>query len=157
MPDHPLLAVLNSAPINRQARRVTSQANCATIDSDLSKEELQDVLDRLTRKHRLMKAVLKIKNKSQHKNVVDRHNKGIRSNFRPRRLTAEYVRVGMALQVIQQRFSELGRIGREPRRQLGAIENRWKDEHPGAIWDGRQLVAPNGAIFSRVAAAQEMH
>lgn len=157
MSAHPLFAVLNSTPINRQARKVTSQAGCATVDATLSREELGEVLERLSRKHRLMKSVLKIKTKSQHKNVVDRHNKGQRSNFRPRRLTAEYVRVGMALQVIQQRFSEIDRVGREARRHLGSIENKWKEEHPGAIWDGRQLVAPNGAIFSRVVAAREVH
>lgn len=157
MPAHPLFTVLNSTPINRQARKVTSQKNCATVDVDLSKEELCEVLDRLMRKHRLMKSVLKIKNKSQHKNVVDRHNKGQRSNFRPRRLTAEYVRVGLAIQVIHQRFAELDRDSAAWRRHLGAIENKWKAEHPGAIWDGRQLVAPNGEIFSRAAAVMGLH
>jgi hypothetical protein len=157
MSTHPLLAVLNSTPINRQARKVTSQAGCATVDVELSREELCEVFERLSRKHRLMKSMLRIKTKSQHKNVVSRHNKGQRSRSRPRRLTDEYVRVGLALQVINRRFAEIDRVGREGRQLLGAIENQWKAEHPGAIWDGRQLVAPNGATFSRVAAAQEMH
>jgi len=154
---HPILAVLNSTPINRQAYRVASQAGCATSDVDLTHEELAEAYERLARKHRLMKFVLRITTKSQHKNVVDRHNKGIRSNFRPRRITAEYVRVGNAMQVITQRFAELGRVGKEARQQLGAVEKKWREAHPGCIWDGRRLVAPNGEVFSRVAAAKEMH
>ena len=156
MNEHPLLTVLNSSPINRQAGIVASQRGCAEGESDLSREEIKTIMTRLERKQRLLKVVLRVRNHCQHKNLIARYKMGLKSNYRPKRIIEEYLRVGQSLQILGQRLAQFKRNeGREARKLLGAIENKWRAEHPGCIWDGRQLVAPNGAVFSRVAASME--
>lgn len=151
---HPLFQVLNSAPVDRIAARVTSQAGCAQEYVDLTHAEAMAVIVRLQRKHRLLKAILRVENKRQHKNLIARHKMGLQSNYRPPRAIAEYLRVGQNILVLQEAHAKPQDAGlKEARQKLGAIENAWRAEHPGAIWDGQQLVAPNGAVFSRAAQA----
>ncbi len=148
---HPLIAVMNRTPIDRQASRVASQRNCAVVDLDLCRDDLVRSLDRLQRKMRLMKSVLKVATKCQHKNLLARHKNGRRGmKGRPARLVVEYANVGASIQSIMLQIHEMEiGPGRKLRKLIGAMENKWKDEHPGCIFDGQKLVAPNGAVFNR--------
>lgn len=157
---HPLLQVLNSAPINRTAKVVTSQKHCDAIYRDADKFEIRFAVHLLTRKMRLMKMVLKITTRSQHKNTIYRHsNLGYKSQRGvSRRLIGEYARVGQSIQILNKRLAEINSVAKgekELRQRLGAVENKWREAHPGCIWDGRKLVAPTGEVFSRAAAAME--
>jgi hypothetical protein len=155
--NNPILQVLNSTPINRQARYVTSQTGCVEFDVDLTRVEIIELLTRLSRKLRLLKLVLQVGNARQHKNLIARHKMGLRSNYRPKRAIEEYMRIGRAMCILNQRLAEIKvKEGREARQILGALENAWRVEHPGCIWDGRRLVAPNGAVFQRAAVAQQL-
>lgn len=112
--DHPLMTVLNSEPINRQARIVTSQRHVATGDLPLTREELLAICDRLQRKHRLLKHVLGIKTKAQHTNTMWKFNKKIpqyRGKQEPRALV-EYVRVGKSIEIIVRELAEIRAVRR---------------------------------------------
>ena len=156
-----ILQVLNSTPINRQSRVVASQRYCSEIDADASREDLVFSNERLKRKYRLMKAVLRIETKSQHQNVKRRLKAGAKQ-VRPTRLLEEYFQVAKTIQTLGMTIKDLnesklgGREARELRQRLGAIEKAWREENPGCIWDGRQLVAPTGETFARSLAAAPM-
>lgn len=98
--EHYMTRVLSASPINRQAGLVTTQRGCATEDEPLTKQELVQLVARLERKHRLLKHVLGIKNKSQHMNVMWKFNKGIRqSRYKENpRSMVEYKRCGEEMQ-----------------------------------------------------------
>jgi hypothetical protein len=106
---HPLLRVMNSTPIDMRARIVTSQRRCVEVEASIDKEEIVLLVERLMRKIRLLKVVLSIENKRQHKNVIARFNAGTskRSKIRPRRAVAEYVRIGLAIQNLNVRLQEI--------------------------------------------------
>jgi hypothetical protein len=153
---HPIYQVLNSVPVNRQARIVTTQSGCSEYDTDLTREEMLELFERVARKHRLLKLVLRVHNETQHKNLKARHRMGLKSNYRPKRAIEEYLRLGSAMAILAAGMRRTSfKEGREARQLLGAVENKWREEHPGCIWDGRQLVAPNGAVFSRSAMASQ--
>lgn len=152
-----LVRVLNSTPIDRQARIVSSQKGCADVDADLTSAELLALMSRLSRKLRLMKVVLHVDTQRQHKNMVARYNAGIthhegRPLHRPRRLVKEYVRVGASMQILNQQMADLNKEGKAERRRAGAIQNAWKASHP--VWTriGKVLYAENGDVFDRAAA-----
>jgi hypothetical protein len=108
-------AILTSAPINQTAARVVSSPRSPVPMGDISREELIHLWSRLERKLRLLKQVLKITSKAQHKNLVHAINSGRRG--RPGvgmlRLTAnprtalEYKRVGEEMKRMQDRIREL--------------------------------------------------
>jgi hypothetical protein len=107
--------ILTSAPINHTAARVVSSPRNPAPDGDLTREELLYLWSRLQRKHRLLKQVLKITSKAQHKNLIHAINSGRRN--RPGvgmlRLTAnprsalEYKRVGEEMQRLAERIREM--------------------------------------------------
>jgi hypothetical protein len=140
---------LVSTPINRTARMVASQKHCVEIETDIGRDEICTLLGRMGRKQQLLKHVLSINNTSQYRNMVRRHKAGYTSNFRPSRAIAECVRNGEAMHILQAQIAEVSRDIKEANRQLSAAENAWKTEHPGWIWDGQKVVAPNGAVFVR--------
>jgi hypothetical protein len=158
---NPIVRVLNSEPIDRVARRVTFQGGCSDIDGDLTRDELVYLWSRLERKLRLLKQVLRITSKAQHKNLIYAINSGRR--HRPGvgmlRLTAnprtalEYKRVGEEMQRLSRRLAELKQVDCAERKRIGALENAWKEAHPGWIWTGVLLVAPDGSTFRRAEAA----
>ena len=118
--EHPLLTVLNSEPINRQARVVTSQRHVATGDAPLTREELAHLTNRLQRKQRLLKLVLGIKTKAQHTNTLYKFNRKIpqfRGTKEPRALV-EYVRVGQAIETINRELAELRGVRRFVSQQM---------------------------------------
>ena len=141
--------VLVSAPINRAASIVTSQKHCVEFESTISREEICKLLYRMKRKQQLLRRVLAVKNHSQYSNMVRRHKAGYASKFRPSRAIAECVRNGEAIQILEAKLAEELRPIKQASKLLAAKENAWKDEHPGWIWDGKQVVAPNGAVFVR--------
>ncbi len=109
MTAHHLLRVLNAVPVNRQAAIVTRQAGCVEEDTDLTKPELVWLVDRLRRKHRLLKHVLGIKTKAQHTNLMYKYNKRIpqyRQRDEPRAM-AEYIRCGKEMKRL---IDELARL-----------------------------------------------
>lgn len=102
-------------PVNGRAARVVSQKGC-TGDTPLSKDELLELVARLQRKSRLLKLVLNIKNKAQHKNLIWKSNKGFktqRATAEPRALV-EYRRVGVE---IQRMLNEVKNINDEAKRK----------------------------------------
>lgn len=126
MADNPLLQVLNSQPINRQARIVTSQRRVSSTDTPLTREELAAITNRLQRKQRLLKLVLGIKNKSQHNNTLYKFKKKIpqfRGRAEPRALV-EYVRVGQEIQRINRELEELHGVRRFVSQQMRHWEIR---------------------------------
>jgi hypothetical protein len=145
--------IFTSTPINKTARAVTSQKHCVAVELPIEREEICTILERMRRKQRLLKLVLQVSNKSQHRNLLARFKAGRVSNFRPSRAISEYSRNGEAMQILNKRLSDM-KADKTLVQQLGAIENAWKAEHQGAIWDGSKLVAPNGAVFIRALVAQ---
>jgi hypothetical protein len=122
--EHPLLTVLNSAPINKQAAIVTSQRHVATADTPLTRDELAALANRLLRKQRLLKHVLGIKTKRQHKNMTYKAAKGIpqyRAAKEPRALT-EYLRCGREIQRLAEELADMRRV----RRFVAEAENECK-------------------------------
>lgn len=97
--EHYLQAVLTCAPLNGTAASVVSQKGCST-DSELSRAELVELINRLSRKQRLLKMVLRIDTKAKHANLVYKFNKGKRTyRFRDDpRSVVEYVHVGREIQ-----------------------------------------------------------
>ena len=95
-----LHAILVRAPVNRLAASVVSQRRAAATDAPLQRAELIYLMDRLARKQRLLKLVLGIKNKRQHKNMKWKANKRIpqyRVANEPR-AAAEYCLLGVQMQ-----------------------------------------------------------
>lgn len=95
-----LHALLIRAPVNRLAATAVSQRRAAAADEPLRREELIYLLDRLQRKHRLLKQVLGIKTKAQHTNLMTKHKKGLwqfRRAAEPRAFM-EYVSTGQHMQ-----------------------------------------------------------
>ena len=114
MKHHPLIYVMNNSPINRQAALVTSQTGCVESEQPLTKPELVYLVDRLKRKHRLLKQVLGIKTHAQHKNFMYKYNKRL-PQFRQRdepRAFAEYIRVGRDIQRLVVELAALKSIRR---------------------------------------------
>lgn len=146
---HALLRVIASTPINRQAGLVASQRHCVSEDVAIGRDELIVLLDRLQRKQRLLKFILRIKTPAQLTNTVSRHKAGIRSNFRPQRTIEELIRNGANIHNLSVRSSELGKILRAESQRM---ETAWRTTHPGCVWDRVAccLVAPDGAIFRPV-------
>lgn len=109
--------ILSSAPVNQTAARVTASSRHPAPVGDLTRAELVFLSQRLERKLRLLKKVLRITSKAQHTNLINAIKSGRRN--RPGvgmlRLTAnprtalEYKRVGEEMQRMQGRISELRR------------------------------------------------
>lgn len=140
--------VANSTPIDRLACRVANQSGCVEVELAIDRGDVLVILARLQRKQRLLKFVLKVDGPTQHKNLIHRHKAGHRSKFREYRAVAEYVRNGENICRLNAYLSSLDQWKTE-RKRIGAIENAWKAEHPGWLWDGQKLIAPNGAMFHR--------
>lgn len=152
MRHNPIVRVLASVPVDRKAAMVAPQGRCSNVELVLDRDELLELIARTQRKQRLLKLILSIRTQSQHNNLVKRSRKGV-TGARPKRAVDEYLRLGASMQLLMARVAHLNRIVSEPRRLLGHAENEWKKAHPGCIWDGSKLVAPNGDTFSRSAAA----
>lgn len=115
-----LHAILIRAPVNKLAASVVSQRGAAP-DSPLSREELAYLVQRLSRRQRLLKAVLGIKTPSQHANTVYKHKKRIpqfRAAREPRALT-EYLLIGQQIQNLNCELAEL----RRTRQMVAAAES----------------------------------
>ena len=109
-----LNAIFVRSPIDKLARRVTSQRHVSPDDPSLSKQELIEIIDRLIRKSRLLKVVLKITTKRQHKNLKTKDNKGIK-NFRSTkepRAMQEYRRVGGEIHRLTEEVCAINKRGR---------------------------------------------
>jgi hypothetical protein len=92
--------ILASAPINKTAARVTGIRRGIAPAGDMTRDELVELMDRLQRKLRLLKVVLRIDTKAKHKNLVYKATHGMRS-YRGKanpRAVDEYIRVGHEIQ-----------------------------------------------------------
>ena len=115
--------ILVRSPINRSTSHVVSQKGCSD-DRPIAREEIAYLVSRLQRKHGLMKTLLQIKTKRQHKNAIHKMNAGVqqfRSAKQPR-IFAEYVRVGNDIQRLTDELSVLRKI----RQFVAQAENEWK-------------------------------
>jgi len=111
-----LHAIFIRSPINRLSAGVVSQRGAAEEDSPLTREELAYIVQRLSRKQRLLKRVLGIANRSQHKNMMWKANK----RFAQYRVARE-----------PRAFQEYRRIGREMQRlnaELSAVKKAYQAE-----------------------------
>ena len=93
---HPIYVALNSRPINRQAARAACQSACEDERGFLTRQELTRILERIQRKHRLLKRVLGITKKTQHTNTLNAFKRRLpnhRVQQEPRAF-AEYLRCG---------------------------------------------------------------
>ena len=106
--------ILLREPVNRLAAAVTSQRRVATLERDMSRKELADIVARIARKRRLLKRVLGIKTQSQQTNLMIKFNKGLpqyRANKEPRAFT-EYVALGRQMAMLNKELSEMRRARR---------------------------------------------
>lgn len=151
---NPITKVLNASPINKQAAFAASQAGCVKVDAGLTAAELRQVKTTLICRHAELLQELGITKPSQLANLKSRINGGGRSRKYPAHKVNELMSICANIHEAERLIASEKpmRIPKSIRRQLGQLENQWRAEHPGAIWDGRQLVAPNGAVFSRVVA-----
>lgn len=95
--------LLSRSPVDKTAALVVSQGGLSATENPLNKDELVGLIRLLTRRHHLLRHVLRIKNKRQHTNVMSRWNKGV-PQFRVyvnSRAFAEYVLVGRQIQAIE--------------------------------------------------------
>ena len=119
-----LAEILVREPVDRVARRVTSQTGVAEDDTPLTREELAALVNRLLRKNRLLRHVLGIDTKAKKVNTKYKAKKGIpqfRALKEPRALT-EYLRCG---QEIQRLGTELAAL-RKVRQFVAGIEREYK-------------------------------
>lgn len=117
-----LHAIFIRAPINRLVAGVVSQRGASAEDTPLTREELAYIVQRLSRKQRLLKRVLGIANRSQHKNMMWKANK----RFTQYRVARE-----------PRAFQEYRRIGQEMQRlnaELSAVKKAFQ-----AAWEAKHL------------------
>lgn len=119
-------AILTRLPVDRVARRVTSQAGAATVETAITRDEIIALVARLCRKQRLLKFVLGIKTKSQHTNTTYKASKRIpqyREATEPRAM-AEYLRCGREIHRLSVELAEMRRARRfvsEQRRRRSLV------------------------------------
>jgi hypothetical protein len=115
--------ILASAPVNTTAARVVSRRRGLEEPSAMTRDEILALIERLQRKLRLLKVVLGIKTRAQHKNLVWKFNKGFKSTrFKADpRSVVEYKRVGEQLQRLCARVSEINAEAKAAR-GLGATQ-----------------------------------
>ena len=116
--------ILVRSPVNSMARQVTSQKNVSEEDKPISTNEIVLLVTRFSRKQRLLKLVLGIKTKAQHKNTIYRFNAGFkqfRASKEPRAM-AEYVICGREIQRLNYELSEM----RRARRFVAELEDQNK-------------------------------
>jgi hypothetical protein len=105
-------AVLASAPINGTAASVVAQSRAPASQGDMGPDEIKAIIDRLVRKQRLLKRVLGISSKAQHKNLMYRMNSVRRAVGVTRfqgnpRSAVEYKRLGIEINRLNARVCEL--------------------------------------------------
>ena len=115
---HPLLAVMNSEPINRQARVIASQKHCAVEELPIGIQELKQIYQRLLRKQQLLKHVLGVRNRTHMKNIKLRINsrQGDRfSKYNKRNNPAmlELSSVGDAIEIISKQISLVRKLDKK--------------------------------------------
>lgn len=101
--------VLASAPVNGTARSVTRQPRDAMPAGDLGRQELIDLMQRLGRKLRLLKVVLRIDTKAKHQNLIYKTKRGMptyRGAANSRAVT-EYMRVGREMQRMNRALQDM--------------------------------------------------
>ena len=113
--------LLTREPVDRAARRVTSQRGVSRVEAPLTKPELVALQTRLLRRQRLLKHVLGIKTKSQMVNTKWKINRGLgqyRGTTEPRAL-AELHLVGLQIRSIDAELQAL----RAARREAFRLQN----------------------------------
>ena len=92
--------IIVRSPVDRVARRVTAQTQRVEDDQEISADEMKFIYFRLMRKASLLKEVLRIKNKSQHKNVKTKYKNRtpqFRDKIQGGRAIVEYRRVNIEI------------------------------------------------------------
>ena len=117
--------LLAATPIDRTAAIVTGQAGCAGDIEQLPERDLVAMKERMERKHRLLKHVLGIRSKAQHKNLMYKWNKGI-PQFRQlhSRAFVEYVCLGRQMQDVTRELAAARRARQFVAYKLGAPVNQ---------------------------------
>lgn len=120
----PWAALLVRSPVDRITRAVTDQRAVARHDRPLTRDELLEILNRCERKQRLLKRVLRIETKTQHKNLVHRWQLGVRQSRveREPRAALEYVRLGNMMQRYIEEIAQLNAQQRLADQQREAVK-----------------------------------
>ena len=124
--------LLTGVPVDRVARRVTSQQHAAVGDTPLTRDELIALIARTARKQRLLKQVLGIKTKAQHTNVVYKASKNVRQvrAMKEPRSLSEYLRCGKEIQRLSQELAALRQLRQfvgEAERETRALQTLLPD------------------------------
>ena len=115
-----------SEPINRVARWVTLQRRVTAADQPLSIDEMSEIKDRLLRKQRLLKHVLRIKNQSQHTNFRYKWGQGLpqyRTVGVAPRIVTEYLGIGPNISLMCDAINAIRRA--ELKRSHDAHDAAW--------------------------------
>lgn len=155
MSDNHIVKILSCAPINKSAALAVGQAGCAEKYEDLGRDELIVLLQSMSMRAQMLKELLGLDTDTKQKNLRRRVKKYLHSPTLPK-FAVEYVNLGQAIAEITRLITQQD-YSRHARKVLGAIENEWKEHHPGAVWQGSLLVSPCGEVFSRAAVAGCSH
>jgi hypothetical protein len=101
--------ILASAPINGTARSVIRQPRDAVPQGDIGRQELIDLKERLERKLRLLKVVLRIDTKAKHRNLIYKTKRRMptyRGAGNTRAVT-EYMRIGHEMQRMNRALQDM--------------------------------------------------
>lgn len=136
-------AVLASSPINSTARSVIGQRRCAVDEAEMGRAELLELLARLSRKQHLLKLVLGIKNRAQHKNFLaalkgKHYGSGKSRGYGNPRAAVEYKRVGEEMARLNRRIAELNG---EYKAERARTYVEWTPEQRAAYRAARSLEA----------------
>lgn len=95
--------IILSNPVNKIAALVSQKSK--TIDFDVSTDDLKLIIQRLSRKQKLLKIVLGIKTHAQHINAMNKYKRGFKQFREGNRAFPEYILNGNQIQRINR---ELG-------------------------------------------------
>lgn len=101
--------IATRTPIDRVAARVT--AGGLALPQDLTRSELVHIVQRLRRKHRLLRYLLRLSGSRSHKNLIRKFNKGgTRAvSYREPRSVIEYAALGREIERLNRVLSGMAR------------------------------------------------
>lgn len=117
-------AILASTPVNTTTAKVVSNRREAMPQGDITREELIAIKDRLERKLRLLKHILRIDTKAKHKNLVYKTTHGMPTYRGAGNSPAvtEYLRIGHEMQRMNRALQAMRVAKSGAKAQLGG----WK-------------------------------
>jgi len=147
--------ILQRVPINKMAAIVTSQTNVSLLDIGLTEADANYILDRLKRKHQLLKHVLGVSTRAQHKNLCHAHNSGwqqFRAEKEPKAFI-EYRIIGRQIEIMQQ----IQRRFKADRKLGGTMIHNWMMDSLHTVVMPKRIKKERGLWRSHPAALPPEH